>query len=435
MTHPARPSILAALVASLALPAVSFAQAPVPSIPAARPERDSRPPIPPGVPSTADNVHLPTEGEIRLGREGATEVEKVYKVVTSGAHYDRLQRVSREVVSAIQRSDIIAEYRRVYKLPRREDKARRVPFEYTFKVLDTTKEVNAFSLSGGPVYVTRGLLDYATSDDELAAVLAHECAHVAYHHVEQLVRKQKKVQSKQIWGLIATVIAGAAGGGAAMSAAGNLMMGAQLVSIATLTGYGRELEHEADRIGVHALSGTRYHPLAMLTFMQKLARDDRLRGNPDFGIFQSHPYSNERVVAIRKEVETLGYAADTGTQRLVSGTFRVEMVEGRVNGKPAAELRLNSKPLFTVVASEGGLSAVERGEKLARQLETLFRQNVGFNDVKQSADRDAVLLKGIPVIRVYPEDAAVLGSSAAVTERAYNEIMRALWKEKLETQF
>jgi predicted Zn-dependent protease len=435
MKTPLLPLALAA-VTTLGSVRAAPAEVEFPSVPTRRAEHEEKaPPIPPGVPTTEGNVHLPTEGEVRLGREGAAEVEKHYKVVTSGPYHERLQRVAREVCQAIQRTEIIAEYKRVYKLPRREDRARRVPFEFTFKVVDAPKEINAFSLAGGPIYVSKELMDYATSDDELAAVLAHECAHVAYHHVEQLVKKQNTLNKAQLWGLLAAVIAGAAGGGAAASAASNVLLGAQLVSVATLSGYGRELEHEADRIGVRALAGTKYHPLGMLTFMRKLARDDHLRGNPDPGIYQSHPYSNERVTAIRKEVKALGYPTDPGTERRVSGTFRVEVSPQQLNGRNVCELRLNGNLLFVVAAGEGDAAPAERAQRMAALIQNLFIENLTFNDVKQSPDKGMVLLKGIPVIRVYSEDAAVAGSIAAASDRAYNQILRALWKEKLDTQF
>jgi Zn-dependent protease with chaperone function len=429
-------SLCAALMASSLPPAA--AQFPYP--PAQRPvepkpaPRIKLPPIPPGVPTTAENVHLPTEGEVKIGREGMQEVEKQFKVLASGPYYERLQRVSADVVKSLSRPDITAEYRKVYRLPKPNDHSKRVPFEFSFKVLDTTREVNAFSLAGGPVYVTKGLMDYAPSDHELAAVLAHECSHVAFHHVEQLVKKDKKARTRQLFGLLATVIAGVAGGGAALPAASNLMMASELVSIATLNGYGRELESEADRIGVKALQGTQYSPVGMLTFMQKLARDDRLHGNPDAGIFQSHPFTNERVVALRSELESAGYAIDAGSQRKVSGSFRVEAVPQRRDGRDIAELRLNGNVLFTVAAGEGSLTPMERARKLAEQLDSLFMDNLAFGDVNQSPDKTAVLLKGAPVLRVYPEDAAVLGSPAAVTEQAYKEIIRALWREKLILQ-
>jgi len=429
--------LVAAVAAGLYLPQAAFAQVRRPAAPppAAEPVKDNRPPIPPGVPTNPGNVHLPTEGEVKLGRQTSVEVEKHYKIIASGPYHDRLQRVAAEVLRAMEREEIIADYKKTYRLPKREDRALRVPFEFTFKVVDAPKEVNAFSLAGGPIYVTTALMDYAPSDHELAGVLAHECAHVSYHHVEQLVKKQKKASAAQLWGMLAAVIAGVAGGGRALSSAVPVLAGAQLVSVATLTGYGRELEHEADRVAVVALARTSYHPGGMLTFMQKLARDDRLRGNPDLGIYQSHPFTNERVDALRKHMATAGFAADQAALRKVSSVFRVAAMPQRVQGRDVVELRLGGNLLFIVAAGDGERSAAERAQNMVRQLETLLADNLSASDVRQSADGSVLTLKGIPVFRVLPEDAAVAGSAAEATERAKNEILRALLQEKLDTQY
>jgi len=432
MRHRGFRRTLAALLAVLCLPWAAVAQTAVPTVPVAGADKEARAPVPPGVPTTVDNVHLPTEGEVRLGREGSAEVEKVYKVVTSGPNHERLQRVAREVVEAIQQRDIIEEYRRVYKLPRREDKARRVPFEYSFKLVDTTKEINAFSLAGGPIYVTQGLMDYAGTDHELAGVLAHECAHVAFHHVEQMVRKAKKNQSTQLWGLLATILVGAAGGGGALSAAGNVFAGSQFVMQAAMSGYSQDLETEADRIGVRTLTDTSYNPLGILTFMQKMARDDHRRGNPDFGIYQSHPYSNQRVAAITKELQALGYRIDPGAIRQVNGSFRTEVVPLKQDGRETAEVRLNGKLVFAVVAGEENLSPRERARRIAARLSAMFSDSLTYNDVRKSPEQKAVLLKGIPVIQVFPEDAQAAGSTQNALDRAYNQIIRALLVEQLD---
>lgn len=428
------------LAAAMTLPPPAYAQTPTEPT---RPEKGAaKAPVPPGVPTTAGNVHLPTEGEVKLGREGAQEVERYYDVISSGPYAERLKRISADVVQAISRNDIVSEYRRVYHLPEDGDKSRRVPFEWSFKVVQgkpnpnsktpsVPKEVNAFSLSGGYIFVTKDLMDVAT-DQELAAVLGHECAHVAFHHVSQLIKKQKKANKQQIWGLLAAVLAGAVGGAPAIAAASNVLIGAQLVTIARMTGYGRELESEADRVGVMALAGTDYNPVAMLTFMQKLQREEELRGYPDYGFLQSHPHSNERVALIKKQVEALGYKVDAATQRQLSGSFRVTTQPQRVQGKPAVNLLLNGNVLFTVVAPEGDLDPHERAEQMANRLERMFSENLTFNDVKKSPDNTAVLLRGIPVIRVYPADASVMGSAAAATDRAWREITRALLKEQIQ---
>lgn len=427
----------ALLTLVLLVPRTVAAQAPMPE-PPQKPDPETvklaKTPVTGGQTTTRENVYLPTEGEVKLGRETAVEVEKQYKLITSGPYYDRVQRVGREVSAALLRPEIIDEYRRVYKLPKSGDKSKRVPFEFTFKVVDTTKEINAFALAGGPIYVTKGLLDYTTSDHELAGVLAHEATHTTFHHVDQLVKKQRKVSQKQMWGLLAVILAGAAGGGAALSNAVPVLMGAQLVTIAAMSGYGQDLETEADLIGVRALAATQYNPVGMLTFMQKLARDDRLHGNPNYGAFQSHPYTNERVAAISKELARLGYKTDIGTQRLIGGRFRLDAIPERVNGKDTIELRLNGAEMFTVAAQEGGRSVPERAQWIADQLKALMGENATFNDVKLSPDKTVVSIRGIPVIRVLPDDAVYAASPAAAGEKAYKAIVRVLLQESLDLQ-
>ena len=67
-------------------------------------------------------------------------------------------------------------------------------FNYTFRVVDD-KDVNAYSLPGGFIYVNKGLLDYVHSDDELAGVLAHEITHASHHHMVKLMHEQSKIQN------------------------------------------------------------------------------------------------------------------------------------------------------------------------------------------------------------------------------------------------
>ncbi|MGV3724350.1 MAG: M48 family metalloprotease, partial [Actinomycetota bacterium] len=245
-------------------------------------------------------------------------------------------------------------------------------------------------------------------------------------------RQGKKNQGKQIWALLATLIAGAAGGGGALSAAGNIFLGSQYVMQAAMSGYSQDLETEADRIGVLALTDTGYNPLGILTFMQKMARDDHRRGNPDFGIYQSHPYSNQRVAAIKKELTTLGYRIDPGAVRQVSGSFRTEVVPLRQDGRETAEVRLNGNLVFAVAAGEENLSPRERARRIAARLSAMFSDSLSFNDVRKSEDRAAVLLRGIPVIRVFPEDAQAAGGAEKALDRAYREITRALLAQQID---
>ena len=78
------------------------------------------------------------------------------------------------------------------------------------------------------------------------------------------------------------------------------------------------------------------------------------------------------------------------------------------------------------------LSPADRAQRMAQQIESLFAANITASDVRQSNEQGAVLIRGIPVIRVLPDDAAVLGSAAAVVDRAYREILRAMLQEQVD---
>jgi Zn-dependent protease with chaperone function len=392
----------------------------------------SEAPVPPGLPTTPDNIFQPTEEEVRLGRKGSKEVEDHYKLITSGPYYERLQRVAAKMRVAALDPSIVAEYQQAYR-PKVTSRERRVPFEFIFKVVDERKEPNAFSLPGGPIYVTRAMMDYTASDDELASVLAHECVHAVFHHMQQMQKKAKKGSGLQL-AMIAAIVAAALTGGAAVGAIANVAIGTTLVQQAAMSGYSQDLESEADRVGIHLLALTPYRPVAMYTMMQRLQTDEALHGNPKLGVYQDHPYTRERLAAIMKELTRLGYDTSVPSRRMASGDFRIQMLPTRVNGREAVELRLAGKPLFTVAAGEGGMAPPARAEQIARQVEAMFVDRLDFNDVKKSPANDAVLLKGLPVIRVYPEDAAVLGTAARVTDRAYEELRRALWRERLVHQ-
>ncbi|MFQ5972345.1 MAG: M48 family metalloprotease [Alphaproteobacteria bacterium] len=168
---------------------------------------------------------------------------------------------------------------------------------FTFTVLDSDV-VNAFALPGGYVYVTRGLLTLASSEAEIAGVLAHEIGHVTARHAAQ--RYSKGVAA----GLFSTVIGAALG-----SEVGEL---AQFGAGAALQSHSRGQEFEADTLGVRYLSRTGYHTQAMASFLSKLQRQGELEalvtGQPDpaarYNIMSTHPRTADRVQAAIEAAST-----------------------------------------------------------------------------------------------------------------------------------
>jgi predicted Zn-dependent protease len=423
-------AVLAA--AALAPPRPAAAVPPVPGM--ERPKKEELPPVPEGVPTSRDTVFLPSVNEVRLGREASGEVEKEYKIITEGPQAARLQRVSRAIIAATKSQEIVEEYLKRYHMPRPNDRSKRVPFEFRFHLVQSKtprKEVNAFSFAGGPVYVTTDLMEYARSDDELAAVLGHEVAHVCFHHVAQLVNRQAKAQKGMIWAALASIMLGV--GGAATEAAGALY-GAQLYSIAKLSGYGRDLEREADRVGIDLLTHTSYSPVGMLTFMKKLARDEARRGDPDFGIYQSHPYSSERTELIEDRLRELKIAFDPATQRRIGNSFVVEVRREQEAGQQLGEVRLNGRLMCRLAEPGDETSAYERAQQVARQLDDLFlERNITIRDLRVAEDGATLLARGRPLLTILPGDARLAGRPPSQLAADALRILQAeLWREKVD---
>jgi len=184
----------------------------------------------------------------------------------------------------------IAQY--VNEVGQRAAKASQRPeLTYTFTVLDS-EEINAFTTGGGYVYITRGIMNYLNNEAELEAVLGHEIGHVcARHPVRQ--------QSKSTLAGIGAAAVGIFTGSADLAGLANYA-GAALVS-----GYGRDQELEADRLGAEYLVKTGYSPQHMVDVVRLLknqelveiqrAREENRKPHVYHGVFASHPDNDSRL--------------------------------------------------------------------------------------------------------------------------------------------
>ena len=171
---------------------------------------------------------------------------------------------------------------------------------YRFAVQDSP-EVNAFALPGGFIYVTRGILAYLNSEAELAAVMGHEIGHVTARHS---VRQISAQQGASIGLTIASIFIP----GLRNQAAGNLT---NLAANALLSGYGREHELEADRLGAEYLARTGYPVQSMIkvigvlknqeTFDAQLAQEENRPPRVYHGLFASHPENDARLKEVIAE--------------------------------------------------------------------------------------------------------------------------------------
>jgi Zn-dependent protease with chaperone function len=163
------------------------------------------------------------------------------------------------------------------------------PFQ--FHVVEQ-KEINAFALPGGPMFVNVGTIRQASSEAELAGVMAHEMAHVYMQHS---AKQQEK--SSLLGGLagIAGAIAGAWGGNWGTLAQSGIQFGAGTVMLK----YSRGDEAQADAVGAIIMWKADYNPVALADFFEKLAKQG---GNgPQF--LSDHPNPGNRREAIEREIE------------------------------------------------------------------------------------------------------------------------------------
>ena len=170
--------------------------------------------------------------------------------------------------------------------------ARGPRYPYSFSVANY-REINAFALPGGPVWINRGAMQAAATEAQLAGVLAHEIAHVAERHAAQQI--SKGIIANGLLGLLGAVLGNTGGARTAQT-------GAQILAGGYLMKFSRDDEREADRVGAEIMRRAGWDPRGMLEFMQILRR--RGGGDPSsVEVFLStHPSTAERVDQLRTQL-------------------------------------------------------------------------------------------------------------------------------------
>jgi predicted Zn-dependent protease len=171
-------------------------------------------------------------------------------------------------------------------------------FNYQAKVVNS-REINAFALPGGYIYVNRGLISAVRNEAELAGVLAHEIAHVAERHGTEQATKAYGAQAGV--GLLAQVLGGRNRRlGVAEQVIGTLGVNAAFMK------FSRNAEHEADRVGAQIMARAGYDPMAMASFFDLLQAQKRSNPNAVAKFFSSHPPASDRSARIRAHAAQLG---------------------------------------------------------------------------------------------------------------------------------
>jgi predicted Zn-dependent protease len=166
-------------------------------------------------------------------------------------------------------------------------------YPYTFRIANY-RELNAFALPGGPVWIHRGIIQAAENESQLAGVLAHEISHIAKRHAADQITKQ--LVANGLLGLLGAML-GNDGGGARTA-----QIGAQVLANGYMLKFSRDDEREADAEGLKIMQRAGWDPRGMPEFMEILRREQgRDPGSVEI-FLSSHPALSERAATLRRTI-------------------------------------------------------------------------------------------------------------------------------------
>ncbi len=213
------------------------------------------------------------EQDVELGRQAALEAEQQVPLLKDARVDEYLNRIGRRLAEQTPGSQ----------------------FPYTYKAVND-HAINAFALPGGSIYINRGVIEAATSEAQLAGVMAHEASHVALRHGTNQASKASVAQ------MPLAILGGLLGGNSTSAALAQLGAGFTVNSI--LLKYSRDAESQADLLGTQILYDAGYDPRAMAQFFETLQAQDR--GSNRVAFFNSHPNPDRRVENVTAEAASLG---------------------------------------------------------------------------------------------------------------------------------
>lgn len=268
--------------------------------------------------------------------------------------------------------------------------------------------VNAFALPSGDLYVTRGLLALANDTAEVAAVMAHEIAHVTARHAFQRAELERR----------SDVISKAAMVLENHDRSRTFQSDAQ----STLASFSRQQEYEADEIGVRVIAKAGYDPYGASRFLEALGRSAEMRqallgrsgsGKPD--ILSTHPSTPERIaraVAVARQIAAPG-VGDRGRERYLAAIdslpFGDDPAEGVVRGRvfmhPKLGFAFTAPPNMVLENSAQAVLGIAAGGSQALRLDRVHVAEgtslesylaSGWIDGLQQSSAESLVVNGLP---------------------------------------
>src|ERR1043166_8248921 len=251
---------------------------------------------------TAPKNKYKVQDDVKLGNQAAAEVERKFPLVRDAEAAAYVERVGQRLVDAIP------------------SQFNHPEFNYRFKWVNA-RDLNAFALPGGPMYVDRGMLEAAHNEGELAGVMAHELSHVALRHATAQATKQSSFGSQAR--TLALILGGAAVGGQAGAQLGQVFAAGYLLK------YSREYESQADTLGAQIMANAGYDPHDLANVFRTIQQQGGSSG-PQW--LSSHPDPGNRYEKINREAQYLHISQDPP----IKMTRDFERIQAKFRAMPRA---------------------------------------------------------------------------------------------------
>jgi Zn-dependent protease with chaperone function len=253
------------------------------------------------------------QDDVKIGNEYSAKVEQQFPMVNDRESARYLEDVGRRLVNSIPRE------------------FQQSAFRYRFKIVNA-RDINAFALPSGPMYVNRGLIQVAKNEGEMAGVMAHEISHVALRHGTAQATKRSSVGSQL--GTIGLILGGAILGGQA-----GAQLGAMFAAGFQLK-YSRQYENQADILGARIMADAGYDPIDLANMFRTISGQSKGGRPPEW--LSSHPDPEKRYATIRNEASLLRVSQNP--IKITRGFSRVrEKLGAMPRARTMAEIEKNAK--------------------------------------------------------------------------------------------
>jgi predicted Zn-dependent protease len=247
------------------------------------------------LPGNGGNVcALTTTEEQKLGDDVVREVEKKFSLIRDPLILEYLNGLGREILK----------------------QAGPQPYPFHFYLLKDS-QLNAFSVPGGHVFITTGIIEIMNSEAELAGLLGHEITHVTHHHISSQIEKQKKIGL----GAMAAALLGVLTGNPTIAAA--TIAGSMATAQTMFLKYSREDEEEADYLGLKFLTRAGYDRNSMITMMKKMRRLTGPAGSDPPAYLLTHPAPEQRMSEL--EIQMARYPSEVERRKPVGNLERIQV--------------------------------------------------------------------------------------------------------------